>query len=67
MAAKKTKDVVEMLGEFLRDAVVLVPIFVLLEVALKDGQHVTFAFVFGVLSFSLLLLILGIICEKMRR
>jgi hypothetical protein len=67
LAAKKTKDVVEMLGEFLRDAVVLVPIFVLLEVALKDGQHVTFAFVFGVLSFSLLLLILAIICEKMRR
>ena len=64
---KRTKDVIEMLGEFLRDAAVLVPVFFPLEFALKDKGNLTIAFVFGVLSFSLLLLILGIICEKMRR
>ncbi len=52
-----------MLGEFLRDATVLVPVFFLLEFGLK-GQ-LTFPFVIGILSFSLLLLILGIIREKL--
>jgi hypothetical protein len=66
LAQRHTKDVVEMLGEFFRDAAVLVPVFFPLEVALKDEGKLTFTFVFGVLSFSLLLLILGIICEKMR-
>jgi len=55
-----------MLGEFFRDAAVLVPVFFPLEVALKNDGKLTITFVMGVLSFSLLLLILGIICEKMR-
>ena len=66
MAPKRTKDVVEMLGDFLREAAVLVPVFFPLEVALKNDGKLTFTFAIGVLAFSLSLLILGIICEKMR-
>ena len=64
--AKKTKDVLEMIGEFLREAAVLVPVFFPLEYALRDHGELKFTFILVVLSFSLLLLILGIICEKMR-
>jgi hypothetical protein len=65
LAPKKTKDVIEMLGEFLREAAVLVPVFFLLEYAVKfDGKP--FNFILIVICFSLLLLILGIICEKAR-
>lgn len=63
---KKSKDVVEMLGEFFREAAVLVPVFFPLEYALRDGGELKFTFICVVLSFSLLLLILGIICEKVR-
>lgn len=66
MAAKKTKEVVEMLGEFLREAAVLVPVFFLLEYAIKYDGKLTLNFVLIVLSLSLLLLTLGIICEKAR-
>jgi VIT1/CCC1 family predicted Fe2+/Mn2+ transporter len=64
--AKKTKEVIEMFGEFLREAAVLVPVFFLLEYALKYDGKLTFSFVLSVLSLSLLLLTLGIICEKLR-
>jgi hypothetical protein len=63
---KKTKDVLEMFGEFLREAAVLVPVFFLLEYAIKYDGKLPLQFVLVVLSLSLLLLILGIICEKMR-
>jgi hypothetical protein len=63
---KKTKDVVEMLGEFLREAAVLVPVFFLLDFALKDDGKLTINFVLLVFSLSFMLLTLGIICEKMR-
>jgi hypothetical protein len=66
VAAKKTKEVVEMLGEFLREAAVLVPVFFLLEYAIKYDGKLTLNFVLIVLSLSLLLLTLGIICEKAR-
>lgn len=66
MPPKKTKDVVEMLGEFLREAAVLVPVFFLLDFAIKDDGKLTIIFVLSVLSLSFFLLTLGIICEKAR-
>jgi hypothetical protein len=66
VAPKRTKDVIEMLGEFLREAAVLVPVFFLLEYAIKYDGNLPFNFVLIVICFSLLLLILGIICEKAR-
>jgi hypothetical protein len=55
-----------MFGEFFREAAVLVPIFFLLEYALKYDGKLTFTFVIAVLGLSLLLLTLGIVCEKLR-
>lgn len=66
MAPKKTKDVIEMLGEFLREAAVLVPVFFLLEYAIKYDGKLPFNFVLIFICLSLLLLTLGIICEKAR-
>jgi hypothetical protein len=66
VAPKRTKDVIEMFGEFLREAAVLVPVFFLLEYAIKYDGKLAFTFVLVVLSLSLLLLTLGIICEKLR-
>jgi hypothetical protein len=66
VAPKKTKDVIEMLGEFLREAAVLVPVFFLLEYAIKYDGKLPFNFVLIVICLSLLLLTLGIICEKAR-
>ena len=66
MTARKTKDVIEMFGEFLREAAVLAPVFFLLEYAIKYDGKLTLNFVILVLSLSLLLLTLGIICEKAR-
>jgi hypothetical protein len=66
VAQKRTKDVIEMLGEFLREAAVLVPVFFLLEYAVKYDGKLNFTFVLATLSLSLLLLTLGVICEKVR-
>lgn len=66
MAQKKTKEVIEMFGEFFREAAVLVSLFPLLEYAIKYDGELSFNFVLIVLSLSLLLLRLGIICEKLR-
>jgi len=55
-----------MFGEFLREAAVLVPVFFLLEYAIKYDGKLTLSFTLIVLSLSLLLLTLGIICEKLR-
>jgi hypothetical protein len=64
--AKRTKDVIEMFGEFFREAAVLVPVFFLLEYAIKYDGKLSLNFVLIVLGLSMLLLILGIICEKVR-
>ena len=53
MAPKRTKDVIEMLGEFLREAAVLVPVFFLLEYAIKFDGNLPFNFVLIVICFSL--------------
>ncbi len=66
MAPKRTKDLIEMLGEFLREAAVLIPVFFLLEYAIKYDGKLTLGFIGLVLGLTLLLLILGIICEKLR-
>ena len=66
MAPKRTKDVIEMFGEFFSEAAVLVPVFFLLEFAIKYDGKLTFNFILLVLGLSLLLLTLGIICEKAR-
>jgi hypothetical protein len=63
---KRTKDVIEMFGEFFREAAVLIPVFFMLEYAIKYDGKLTLGFVAGVLGLTLLLLILGIICEKAR-
>jgi hypothetical protein len=66
VAPKRTKDVIEMFGEFFSEAAVLVPVFFLLEFAIKYDGKLTFNFILLVLGLSLLLLTLGIICEKAR-
>ena len=66
MTARKSKDVIEMFGEFFRESAVLVPVFFLLEYAIKYDGELTLNFVLLVLSLSLLLLTLGIVCEKAR-
>ena len=63
---KKSKDVVEMFGEFFREAAVLVPVFFLLEYAIKYDGRLTLGFVGLTFGLTLLLLTLGIICEKVR-
>jgi len=55
-----------MFGEFFSEAAVLVPVFFLLEFAIKYDGKLTFNFILLVLGLSLLLLTLGIICEKAR-
>jgi len=66
VAQKKTKDVIEMFGDFFREAAVLVPVFFLLEYAIKYDGKLTLNFILIVFCLSLLLLTLGIICEKAR-
>jgi hypothetical protein len=64
VAAKKTKDVLEMLGDFFREAAVLVLIFYPLELA-KDGNlSILFVLVVGI--GCIIMLMMGIVFEKMR-
>jgi hypothetical protein len=64
VAAKKTKDVLEMLGDFFREAAVLVLIFFPLELA-KDGNlSILFVLVVGI--GCIVMLMMGIVFEKMR-
>lgn len=60
------KDVSEMLGEFFREAAVLVLVFFPLDVALKDGGRVPLSYICIVGALSLSLLIAGIYFEKRR-
>jgi hypothetical protein len=64
--SSRKKDVLEMLGEFFRDAAVLVTVFFPLDFALRDGGNVRFSFLILVCCLSVLLLLMGIACEKMR-
>src|SRR5258708_37622724 len=44
----------------------LVPVFFLLDYAIKDNGNLSFSFILITFSLTLLLLVLGIICEKTR-
>jgi hypothetical protein len=68
VAGKKrdVKDVSEMIGDFLREAAVLVLVFFPLDVAVKDGGNVPLSFLCVIGALSLTLLIAGIYFEKRR-
>jgi hypothetical protein len=62
----KTKDVLEMLGEFFRDAAVLVTVFFPLDFALKGEGSISLTFLILICCLSLLCLVMGISLEKLR-
>jgi len=64
VAAKKTKDVLEMLGDFFREAAVLVLIFYPLEMARNGTLPLLFIFLVGI--GCIVLLLMGIALEKLR-
>jgi len=64
VAAKKSKDVLEMLGDFFREAAVLVLIFYPLEMARNGTLPLPFIFLVGI--GCIVLLMMGIVLEKMR-
>jgi hypothetical protein len=66
VATKKSKDVLEMLGDFFRDAAVLVLIFYPLEMARNKDGSLSFSFIFLVGIGCIVLLMMGIVLEKMR-
>jgi hypothetical protein len=66
VSKKKTKDVLEMLGDFCREAAVLLLIFYPLEMARKQNGDISLPFILLVGSFCILLLMMGIVFEKMR-
>jgi hypothetical protein len=64
--SKETKDVLEMLGEFFREAAVLILIFYPIEVARKDNGDVPLPFMLLVGASCIVLLLMGIALEKLR-
>jgi len=64
LAAKKTKDIGEMFGDFFREAAVLVLIFYPLEFA-RNGT-ISFVFIVFVGCVCLVLLGMGMLLEKLR-
>jgi hypothetical protein len=64
VASKKTRDVSEMVGEFLREAAVLVLVFLPLEEA--KGGVLTLPVVISIGALCIGLLLLGIAFEKWR-
>jgi hypothetical protein len=58
-------SVVEMIGEFLREAAVLVLVFVPLELN-KPEHQMPVRWYFGIVGFSLFLLLGGIFLERIR-
>jgi len=66
VANKKTRDVLEMLGDFFREAAVLVTVFFPLDFALKGQGALSLPFLILICCLSLLLLTMGITLEKLR-
>ena len=62
----KTKDISEMLGEFFREAAVLLLVFYPLEAARKTDGNLSLPFILLVGSLCILMLLAGIMFEKMR-
>jgi hypothetical protein len=65
-AATKTKDVREMLGEFFREAAVLITVFFPLEMARNSSGKVSLVFMLLVAAVVLSSLLMGIALEKLR-
>jgi hypothetical protein len=62
-----SKNVVEMLGEFFREASVLILVFYPIEIARSDGGRVPLPFAVLIGFASLGALLIGIALEKIRR
>ena len=65
MSENGKASVLEMIGEFLREAAVLVLVFVPLELN-KPGHQMPARWYVGIVGFSLFLLIGGIFLERIR-
>lgn len=65
MSENGKASVLEMIGEFLREAAVLVLVFVPLELN-KPGHQIAARWYVGIVSFSLFLLLGGIFLERIR-
>lgn len=65
MAGKRRKDVSEMLGEFFRDAAVLLLVFYPLEMARKSNGDLSLPFILIVGVACIACLVMGIVLEKM--
>jgi hypothetical protein len=65
VAGKRRKDVSEMLGDFFRDAAVLVLVFYPLEMARRDNGDLPLPFVLIVGCACIACLMMGIVLEKM--
>ena len=63
---KKTKDILEMIGDFFREAAVLVLIFYPLEIAKNQDGSIPLPFLLIVGSACIALLLMGITLEKLR-
>jgi hypothetical protein len=65
-ARRHPKDVLEMLGDFFRDAAVLLLIFYPLEMARTNNGSLSLPFILIVGAVCIGLLLMGIVFEKMR-
>jgi hypothetical protein len=65
VSEREKVSVLEMIGEFLREAAVLVLVFVPLELN-KPGHQMPIRWYFSIVGFSLCLLVSGIFLERIR-
>jgi hypothetical protein len=65
-ARRRSKDVLEMLGEFFREAAVLLLIFYPLEIARGSNGNLSLPFILIVGAVCIVLLMMGIAFEKLR-
>jgi hypothetical protein len=63
---KETKDVLEMFGDFFREASVLTLVFLPIELSRTNKGTVPLPMVFIIGIGSLVLLLMGMACEKWR-
>jgi hypothetical protein len=64
--ANEIKTVAEMIGEYLREAAVLVGVFAILD-KLVEGREVTWTWLSIAIAFSGVLLAAGIVIERSRK
>jgi hypothetical protein len=65
-ARRRPRDVLEMLGDFFREAAVLLLIFYPLEMARTNNGSLSLPFILIVGAVCIVLLLMGIVFEKMR-